>query len=236
MLPGPLQEQSGAVTKASGEQASSGTLFLDEIGDIPYDMQVALLRALQENEVIPLGAARAVPIDVRLITATHQDLRELVNQGIIREDLFYRLFVYPIDLPPLRERKEDIPLFIQYYCKKKHWHTVFPKELIEQFMDYDWRGNIRELFNVLDRLHIDYRNGWPEQVDLRPIFMREVHPLDRTESLSLGSSAPRSLREQADLERMKRALEQTDGHVARAAELLNMPRSTFYRKLKKFGL
>lgn len=218
------------------EQAHRGTLFLDEIGDISYDMQVALLRALQEKEVIPLGADRAVPIDVRLVTATHRDLRELVNQGIIREDLFYRLFVYPIDLPPLRERKEDIPFFIQYYCNEKRWHTKFPEALIEQLMDYEWRGNIRELFNVLDRLSIDFQNGWPEQIDLWPVFTPQVNSPDSEENPSFTLSGPRFLRDKADRERMRQALEQTEGHVTRAAELLNMPRSTFYRKLKKFGL
>lgn len=113
--------------KGKFEQAHKGTLFLDEIGEIPYAMQVALLRVIEERKVVPLGGTHEIPLDIRIITATHRNMNELLKEGKIREDLYYRLHVYPINIPPLRERKEDIVDLYRYYQKKHQWNATFPE-------------------------------------------------------------------------------------------------------------
>ncbi|UUZ91782.1 sigma 54-interacting transcriptional regulator [Paenibacillus sp. P25] len=140
--------------KGKFEQANHGTLFLDEIGEIPPSMQVALLRVLQERKVTPLGSLKEVPLNIRIIAATHRDLRQLVDEGKFREDLYYRLHVYPINVPPLRERKEDIPYLVRYFCDKLGWNLPLTPPFWERLMEYHWPGNIRELMNVLERQHI----------------------------------------------------------------------------------
>lgn len=213
-------------------QANGGTIFLDEIGEIPLEMQIALLRVLQEREVVPIGGTKPIPIDVRVITATHCDLYQLVREGKLREDLFYRIYVYPIKVPALRERKEDIPFLIRHYCQKNNWSVSFPNEVIQLLMAYHWPGNIRELFNVLERVRIEYGDHIPSIPELKSMFIGweswgENRKLDQ-ETLSY--------REQIEKNHIMEMLEKTNGDIARAAAELNIPRSTFYRKLKKYHL
>jgi formate hydrogenlyase transcriptional activator len=148
----------GALTQKRGrfELADHGTLFLDEIGDIHIDLQPKLLRAIQEHEFERLGSTRTIQVNVRLIAATHRDLRKMIREGTFREDLFYRLNVFPIEVPPLRERREDIPLLVQYFlsrlCRRMHKSiTSIPRETMEALMAWDWPGNIRELENFIER-------------------------------------------------------------------------------------
>ncbi|MED3570405.1 sigma-54-dependent Fis family transcriptional regulator, partial [Bacillus thuringiensis] len=140
--------------KGKFEQANGGTLFLDEIGEVPPEMQVALLRVLQERTITPIGSSKEVPVNIRIITATHKDLLRLVEEGKFRQDLYYRLHVYPLYVPSLIERKEDIPYFIQHFCEQKNWNVVFPKSICNQFLQHTWPGNIRELVNALERIYI----------------------------------------------------------------------------------
>ncbi|GAB7387096.1 sigma-54-dependent Fis family transcriptional regulator [Bacillaceae bacterium] len=219
-------------SKGKFMEADGGTIFLDEIGEIPYSMQVALLRVIQEREVIPLGSARPVPVDVRIITATNRDLKELVQEGKFREDLFYRLYVYPLCLPPLRKRKEDLPYLISYYCRKNRWNVTFPPDVAAKQMEYDWLGNVRELFNFLDRMRIVCGDRSPHISDVLMIF--ETHSVPRF--VLSSSEPPLTYREQVQKQQMMQALQKAQGNVRQAAQLLNMPRSTFYRKMKKFRL
>jgi sigma-54 dependent transcriptional regulator, acetoin dehydrogenase operon transcriptional activator AcoR len=219
--------------KGKFEQANGGTLFLDEIGEIPYEMQVALLRVLQEKQIVPIGGTKPILLDIRIITATHRNLFELVRLGKFREDLFYRIYVYPIHVPPLRQRKEDLPSLIQYYCKKNDWPISFTQDVMEVLMKHDWPGNIRELFNVLERIRVQYEDNIPDVSVIQSMF---THWNQRDRIESNESTQQLSFREQIEKKRIMEMLEKTAGNVTAAAAKLNIPRSTFYRKLKKYGL
>jgi len=154
----------GAISDRTGrfELANNGTLFLDEIGDMPLEMQVKLLRVLQEQTVDPVGSTKSIPLNVRVVAATHRDLDQYIDRGDFREDLFYRLNVIPIILPALRERREDIPELIRHYLRK-HANSdgempIFDGSLIDALCDYDWPGNIRELVNLVHRLSCFFPN------------------------------------------------------------------------------
>jgi len=153
----------GAISDRIGrfQLANDGTLFLDEIGDMPLEMQVKLLRVLQERTVDPVGSTKSVPVNVRVVAATHRNLDEYIDRGDFREDLFYRLNVIPIILPALRERREDIPELIQHYLEKhatEHGRPVFDSSLLEALCEYEWPGNIRELVNLVHRLSCFFPN------------------------------------------------------------------------------
>lgn len=162
----------GAVADRIGrfELAHGGTIFLDEIGDMSLDMQVKLLRVLQERLIDPVGATRQVPIDVRVIAATHRDLEAEIQAGRFREDLYYRLNVLPVVTPPLRERKEDIPELLRFYAshyKLGHTQAVrFSSDFLQALVDYPWPGNVRELCNLIDRFSTLYAG---QELDLRAI-------------------------------------------------------------------
>lgn len=216
-------------------QANGGTLFLDEIGEMPHAMQVALLKVIQDKRVTPIGSNDEIPIDIRIISATNQDLPALMKAGVIRKDFYYRLFVFPIQLPPLRARKEDIPSFISWYCGQHQWNVSWTKDLINEWLNHRWPGNIRELFNTLDRLRVIYPDSLPPPSQLR---MAVFQWADGDTTFEEQNSVERSLsfREKLERDTIKQVLEKTDGKVTRAIAELGMPRSTFYRKLKKYGL
>ncbi|GAA4713970.1 sigma-54-dependent Fis family transcriptional regulator [Brevibacillus fulvus] len=221
-------------------QANGGTLFLDEIGEIPPQMQVALLRVLQERKVTPIGSSAEIPVQLRIISATHRDMSQMVKEGTFREDLFYRLHVYPLSIPPLRERKEDIPHLVRYYCQKNNLDVPMFPELIDQFMHYDWPGNVRELFNVLERLSVMTEEEIP--LLLPELFGGDFGLLAATAATTEwdGRSSSReeswSYREQLEKQSIVQALHKTNGSASAAAKLLGIPRSTFYRKLQKYRL
>jgi transcriptional regulator of acetoin/glycerol metabolism len=233
----------GAFTGASKKgyegkfvQTNGGTIFLDEIGEMPLTMQVALLRVIQEKEVMPIGGSKSIPIDVRIIMATNKNLEQLVRQGKFREDLFYRLHVFDIKLPPLRKRKNDIPYLIKFFFEKKNLHINVPPEIIECLMEYDWPGNIRELFNVLEKM-IVLADGNSLKLTHIPSYIREnqksKHIPIQTIPLQEGHFSNKDSLQRVQ---MLKALQETNGNVRKAAELIGMPLSTFYRKLKKFKL
>ncbi len=207
------------------ESAHQGTLFLDEIGEIDLNTQVKLLRFLETKTIERIGGTQAIPLDIRLVCATNRDLTAEVAAGRFREDLYYRLNVVEIHLPPLRERKEDIPLLLNHYC------SVFavenqcrPPELsqaaLEALQTYNWPGNIRELRNFAENSVVMYRNNLIDVVDLDSRFVS-------TEKSSLPKMT------QNELQLIKQTLQETGGNKTEAAKLLGIPRRTFYRKLEK---
>ncbi|WP_100398965.1 sigma-54-dependent Fis family transcriptional regulator [Bacillus sp. FJAT-44742] len=217
-------------------QANKGTLFLDEIGEIPLKMQIALLRVLQEKRVTPLASKESYPIDIRLISATNENIHDLIEKGRFRSDLYYRIFVYSLSLPSLQERKEDIPAFISSFCKEHSWNVQWNEEHLEIFQSHDWPGNIRELHNTLERIRIHFKSQVPSPLELSSLI-REERPLllpqkknEKKEEKTL------SFRETVEVERIKTALATAGGNVSKASSLAGIPRSTFYRKIKKYKL
>ncbi|RNB87126.1 sigma-54-dependent Fis family transcriptional regulator [Brevibacillus fluminis] len=207
-------------------QANGGTLFLDEIGEIPHAMQVALLRVLQERKVTPIGSREEMPLQIRVIAATHRNLRQQVQEGTFREDLYYRLHVMPVSVPPLRERKEDIVSLIKHYAARNGFSLHITDDVKQLLIAHDWPGNIRELFNVVERLRITPEQEWKR-------FLTEL----TDPRADMGQPEQElNYREQVEKQSIAEALAKSHGSAAVAAELLGIPRSTFYRKLKKYQL
>lgn len=231
----------GAIQDRKGffEEADEGTLFLDEIGDIPLNLQVKLLRALQEGEVRRVGEDRPIPVDVRVIAATAKQLMQETAQGRFREDLYYRLNVLPIHIPALRERKEDIPLLVEHFIKKYnashglHCAGLTPAAL-KALLNYDWPGNIRELENVIERALIltDKENvdtdAIPEHITAPPA---QDNPSGDEETLSLKKHS-RLLEERL----IRKALQQTHGNKSRAAKLLEISYPALLSKITDYGI
>ncbi|MEW4107927.1 sigma-54-dependent Fis family transcriptional regulator [Bacillus cereus group sp. BfR-BA-01399] len=223
--------------KGKFEQANGGTLFLDEIGEVPPEMQVALLRVLQERTITPIGSSKLVPVNIRIITATHKDLLRLVEEGKFRQDLYYRLHVYPLYVPSLIERKEDIPYFIQHFCERKNWNVVFPKSIYNQFLQHTWPGNIRELVNLLERIYILSQGR--EICEKQVVFLIQTMMGNQEQlELQVENKTEHTLhfREKIQRDSMIEALQKTNGNVSLAAKLLNVPRSTFYKRMQKYKL
>lgn len=217
------------IRKGRFELAHGGTLFLDEIGDIPVSVQVKLLRVLQEKEIERVGDARPISVDVRLISATHQDLPARIARGEFREDLYYRIKVLEIRMPPLRSRREDIPLltdhFREYFNRKYDRRVAQVSDgVMALFMNYDWPGNVRQLKHVLEHAFILCRVPVLDITHLPPEFQDEdgLLPAADTEDIS-----PDKIRE---------ALSEAGGNKAKAARLLGISRRTLYRKLEKHRL
>ncbi|WP_416808053.1 sigma-54-dependent Fis family transcriptional regulator [Bacillus thuringiensis] len=223
--------------KGKFEQAHGGTLFLDEIGEVPPEMQVALLRVLQERTITPIGSSKEVPVNIRIITATHKDLLRLVEEGKFRQDLYYRLHVYPLYVPSLIERKEDISYFIQHFCERKNWNVVFPKSICDQFLQHTWPGNIRELVNVLERIYILSQGR--EICEKQVAFLLQTM-MGNQQQLELQvenkTEHPLNFREKIQRDSMIEVLQKTNGNVSLAAKLLDVPRSTFYKRMQKYKL
>jgi two-component system response regulator GlrR len=217
-------------------QAEGGTLFLDEISELPQSLQVKFLRVLQEREFYPLGAGQPVKVDIRLVTATNQDLTKLVTEGKFREDLYYRIHVIPVTLPPLRERPEDIPLlasfFLQRFTREMHKEvTGFSPETLRQLMLYDWPGNVRELANVMERAVVLSTSSTitPDLLLLGKRELIEVPDKDKIEPM-------REAREKFEKSYLVHVLTAARGNVSRASELAAKDRAEFYRLLRKYAL
>jgi formate hydrogenlyase transcriptional activator len=246
-IPGPLLESelfghergayTGACTQTKGrfQLADRGTLFLDEIGDLPLELQPKLLRALQEQEFERLGSSQTIRVDVRVVAATNQDLAQLVAKKQFRADLYYRLNVIPIRLPPLRERVQDIPLLVEYFVQKlsARFHKpidVIPDEVMEVLKAHDWPGNIRELQNFIERAVVFS----PESVLRLPLAdLKEM-----TKQPMARESTCRTLAD-AEREHILEALRQTAGLIGGsngAASRLGLPRTTLVYKMRKLGI
>jgi len=231
--------EKGAFTGAVGatglfRMAHRGTLFLDEIGEIPQGVQAKLLRALQHKEVRPVGSASTVPVDIRVVSATHRNLTDMVSEGLFRSDLFYRLNVVRIEVPPLRERSEDIPLLVHHFMAKYRRERAPIEEIEEDALEAlvlaPWPGNVRELENAVESALALAPGPRLRAADL-PFVRRGA----RASRQALPADLPLDL---AAYERaaIERALAECDGEASTAARRLGIGRSTFYRKLDKHGL
>jgi DNA-binding NtrC family response regulator len=219
--------------------AHRGTLFLDEVGEMPRAVQVKLLRALQEREVTPVGGSEAIPIDVRVIAATHRNLEAMIAEGTFREDLFYRLDVVPIEIPPLRERRLDVPVLAEHFrldvnAREARSVPGFALDVMQRLCAYDWPGNVRELENLIERLVVVAANRMVVMEDL-PAHMRTTVVDLENATLDLPESGVdlRVFLAQLEERLIAQALERTGGNKNRAAELLGMNRTTLVEKLRR---
>jgi len=222
------------------EEADGGTLFLDEIGELPPQLQVKLLRVLQDGEIRRVGEAKAIQIDVRIVAATVKDLVKEVNEGRFRDDLFYRLNVVPVHIPPLRDRKEDIPLLVTHFMKKhsqslgKNIAGINPKAL-EVLINYKWYGNVRELENTIERA-IVLADG--ENIELQNLPHDIQNFQERIEVTTLSEEEYSIKRASKALETtlIRRALKKTKGNHTHAARLLEISHRALLYKIKEFGI
>jgi DNA-binding NtrC family response regulator len=222
--------------------AHGGTIFLDEIGDMSPSLQVKLLRVLQERTFEPVGSSKSISVDVRVVAATNQDLPVAIRERRFREDLYYRLNVIPIEVPPLRERREDVPLLVHHFLKTMNGEkgrnvSGFSDACMERLLAYEWPGNVRELENLVERLVILRGEGEIGPDDLPPPFGAVRTPL-RTDAPRLpGSGIPfNDVVDRFETDLILQALEQTHWNKQRAAQLLGLNRTTLLEKIKKKGL
>jgi two-component system nitrogen regulation response regulator NtrX len=219
------------------QKADGGTLFLDEVGDMSLRTQAKVLRSLEEQRFEPVGAHESIQVDVRVVAATNKNLEDEIEKGNFREDLFYRLNVIPFHVPPLRERKEDIPKLAVYFMDEfARAYGRKPKELtpqaIELLQEYHWPGNVRELRNLIERIVILHQQT---RIDARHI------PLQPARKPSAGRAQERygslqDVREAAERDYIQKKLEEAHGNVTRTAELLGLERSNLYRKMRALGI
>ncbi len=228
----------GAIRDKIGvfQATEGGTLFLDEIGDTSPLLQLKLLRVLQENEIRRVGDDRAIHVDVRLITATNRNLQLLMADGTLREDFYYRIHVFEITLPPLRERRADIPLLVNHFMKNNA--TIFHREInevaqdaLKRLQEYHWPGNVRELKNAIEHAFVTVADNCITLWDLPPEVQRPSLKTSSPSTKPLGSSL-----DPAEENRIREALQQTQGNKTEAAKLLGMSRVTLWKKLKHLSL
>jgi len=231
----------GAVGRRPGrfELADGGTIFLDEIGEMTLATQSKLLRVLQEREFEPLGSTKTVKVDIRILAASNRILRDEVKQGRFREDLFYRLNVVPIYLPPLRERKEDVPLLIEHFLtiyneKNSRQLQGFHPRALDAMMRYSWPGNIRELENVVERSVILCREDYDPFSDL-PESIRGAEDDDLSQQVREGLRSGMTIREM-ERELIIKTLDDNEGNRTRSSRILGITRRTLQHKLKEYGL
>jgi two-component system response regulator HydG len=230
----------GAYRKKEGRfcQAHGGSLFLDEISEMSLAMQVKLLRVLQEREITRVGGEEVIKVDVRIIAATNKDLLQEIDAGRFREDLYYRLNVVTLNMPPLRDRREDIPLLAQHFLKmfaEKNRKEIkgFTPQAMDRLLKYDWPGNVRELMNAVERGVVLSRSDYLDEEELSPILRdapssREIPPKDAT-----LTDMPLDEVEKATI---LKTLELTGGNKSEAARRLGVTRKTLHKKLKMYGV
>src|SRR2546426_4162863 len=244
--------EKGAFTGAAGrrkgkfEQANGGTLFLDEIGDMSANVQAKLLRALEERRIERLGGDESIPVDVRIVSATHRALEEEIADGNFRADLFYRLRVVTIDIAPLRDRREDIPLLAETFARQAAERHGLPerslgRDALRKLMEYDWPGNVRELKNVIERAAIMSEGDELNAIDLGDHAMQR--PASATVEVATNgnlnvpyTSDFRDDRREFERRYIARCLEESGGNVTRAASVLGMHRQSLQHKLRELGL
>jgi two-component system nitrogen regulation response regulator NtrX len=234
--------EKGSFTGAAGrhigkfEQAERGTIFLDEIGDMPLAMQAKLLRVLEEGEVERIGSDKPTRVDVRVVVATHRNLEALVKEGQFRQDLFHRIYVFPVLLPPLRERREDIPVLVQHFaqqvCAQNNWKPVpFSPEAIKELQNFSWPGNIRELRNIVERLILLATDGQVTEKTVELVMPKTTAGALPADSGTLAERVQRFERE-AILSELRRS----HHHVTNAARVLGLERSHLYKKAEQLGI
>jgi two-component system, NtrC family, nitrogen regulation response regulator NtrX len=232
----------GATEKQIGkfEQADKGTIFLDEVGDMSLKTQAKVLRVLQEGEVERLGSARTIKVDVRVIAATNKNLEEEIERGTFREDLYFRLAVIPIYVPPLRERKDDIPLLVRHFAELFARDNNFrPKRVTPAAMDvlqrYRWKGNIRELRNTVERLIIMTPTDSIDLPDL-PESIRVDGPSRGPDNDAVKAGTLREHKEVSERAFLVQKLRETGWNISKTAELIDTPRSNLYKKLEQYNI
>jgi transcriptional regulator with PAS, ATPase and Fis domain len=226
------------------EMASGGTLFLDEIGDMPLEQQVALLRVIQDRSLTRIGDDKVIEVDVRIICATNKSLDEEVEKGRFREDLYYRLNVVPIKIPPLRERREDVPLLFDYMLKTLNQEVnskikYVDPEVIRLLKEYDWPGNVRELQNVVERI-LNINNDDVVKAEHLPSLKGFHH--DKKAEFSPPPSTNnerkkiKQLLKEQESEQITALLDQYGGNISRVAREMNISRTTLYKKMQKYNI
>jgi DNA-binding NtrC family response regulator len=238
--------EKGSFTGASGrhigkfEQADQGTIFLDEIGDMPLNMQAKLLRVLEEGEVERIGGDKPIAVNVRVVIATHRDLEARVREEKFRQDLFHRVYVFPLALPPLRERREDIPSLVQHFaeqvCAQNSWKPVpFTDEAMEALQSYAWPGNVRELRNMVERLMLLGTEG---QVDLATVHLAlPKNSAGAVTTATATGSGPLADRVQSfEREVILAELKRSHHNMSMAAKSLGLERSHLYKKAEQLGI
>jgi two-component system, NtrC family, nitrogen regulation response regulator NtrX len=237
--------EKGSFTGASGrhtgkfEQADQGTIFLDEIGDMPLNMQAKLLRVLEEGEIERIGGDKPIGVNVRVLVATHRDLEARVREEKFRQDLFHRIYVFPLVLPPLRERREDIPALVDHFakhvCLQNGWKAVpFTSEAMEALQAHSWPGNIRELRNMVERLMLLATDG---QVDLATVQLAMPKGLTAAASgLSITSGALAERVQSFEREVILAELKRSHHNMSMAAKSLGLERSHLYKKAEQLGI
>jgi DNA-binding NtrC family response regulator len=238
---------SGAVENKKGlvEIADGGTVFFDEIGDMPMEMQVKLLRVVQEREFRAVGSTQWRKVDLRIVAATHRDLKAQVAAGRFRQDLYYRLNVFTVHLPPLRRRKEDIPLLVEYFLNGYGFHPS--REILDVLQSYDWPGNVRELKHCVERMAAMQSEGALQMADLPSALQyhqaaaaagsfADAEPWGHDlPQVSLAPPSPVISLPDSERQTIGAALAATNGERAKAARILGIGRTTLYRKMKEYG-
>lgn len=233
----------GAISQKRGrfERAGRGTIFLDEIGELPLQAQVRLLHVLQRKEIERVGGTHAIPVDIRIISATHRNLEEMAASRQFREDLWFRLNVFPIMIPPLRERKEDIPALVHHFIQRKCIELKLKERpalapgTMDRLLKYDWPGNVRELGNIIERVLIQHRSG---PLSFESLFPPAVPELGRTLRDFSGDQAFVSL-EEVNARHIRHALEKAEGKIhgpGGAAQILQIHPSTLRKRMNKLGI
>jgi two-component system NtrC family response regulator len=231
----------GAIKDKAGkfQLADGGTLFLDEVGELPLELQPKLLRALQEREIVAVGGAKELKLDVRVVAATNLDIEKAISDGAFREDLYYRLSVIPIHLPPLRQRRDDISLLLRHFCIKHGAEMVtFDKRCLVLLTEYSWPGNVRELENIVERLLI-MRTGTIISNDDLPEKIRigESAQMKITDSEGIVSLPDDGYSlEQLEREVVVQALERNSWNQTAASRFLRIPRHTLIYRMEKYGI
>jgi len=227
----------GAVSSQEGlfQRAQGGTIFLDEIGEMPLSLQPKILRVIEDKEVLPIGSTHPARLDVRIIASTNRDLQAEVNEGKFREDLYYRLNVIHIRVPPLRERRDDIPLLVDHLIRRhnaemKKAYKGAGNAALKILMSLPWKGNVRELDNVLERAMILGNGEW-----ITPAELPECEVPEDKVNLSLGNNL-RTAVQSYEKSHIENVLKETAGDKTRAAELLGLSRSSLYRKMESLGI
>jgi sigma-54 specific flagellar transcriptional regulator A len=248
----------GATARRIGrfEEADGGTLFLDEIGDMRFDMQVKLLRVLEEGIITRVGGMGTIPVNVRIISATHQDLGAAIDEGRFREDLYFRLGVIPVQVPDLASRAEDIPLLINHFQRNapQAAKARFNPSALTRLMEHGWPGNVRELRNVVERTCVLYPGEVVGAREVELLLGRAPQRLARTGHAILGVVEPvfasdspanrvgsipvdlKMMLETMELKRIQMALDMADGVISEAARLLTLKRTTLIEKMRKYGV
>jgi len=225
----------GAIADRKGrfQAASTGTLFLDEIAELKLDMQAKLLRVIQEREVEPVGSEKSEKVDIRVVAATNKDLAYLVQQGMFREDLFYRLSVIPLHIPPLRERREDIEQLVSHFLKQfdAPLGVHFSTGALSEMKSYEWPGNIRELQNLVERCVILRQDAAIKQSDLKLKPMETCSETEIPEIPDGGISL-----ESIEKGLVLKALQKSGGNQSEAARLLQIPRHVLIYRIEKYGI